>query len=536
MKRFILPILSSVLLLSNPAANARTVDQQQKEIIDAVMAVYDDELRTDPANYEVWFRRANLFYGNDQYSRALSDIDNAIKFTPATDTDLLSQEYSLRANIYIMLDRYSEALTDITEALKYDPASYAMLYQKANIELQLGMYPEAKDDYRKLGRMQNRSLESLVGLSQVAIRENNYGLANEYIDQAVGLFPNEPDIYLRRADIRQQLGNNVGSVEDMIMALSLDSRSNRAIRSITVMANTDYNSVISGLSRAISQAPENGMFYYIRAFIEQAHYHYIAAINDFNTIIDRNLYNFAGLYASLGNCYFHLCNFPEALDNTNYAIGSGGADADCYVTLSKIRLAMGDKEAALAAAERAIETGGNSASTVSLTQKAKCLLADGNYAEASALFGEAIIENPEDPSNYIIRAWIMMNHQNKKGDALTFLRRAVDLEFDPANINSLKGFALNLMGKDSDAKKWIDDIMAANPVDVDGRINYLAACLYSQIGDTEKALDCMTRSLDKGYGNLFDWTLDSTANLNIAPLRSNEEFKPLLNSYDYLFK
>lgn len=535
MKRFILPILSSFLLLSNPAG-ARTVDQQQKEIIDAVMAVYDDELRTDPANYEVWFRRANLLYGNDQYSRALSDIDNAIKFTPAADTDLLSQEYSLRANIYIMLDRYSDALPDITEALNYDPASYALLYQKANIEFQLGMFAEAKEDYRKLGRMQNRSLESLVGLSQVAIRENNYGLANEYIDQAVNLFPNEPDIYLRRADIRRQLGNNVGAVEDMIMALSLDSRSTRAIRSITLLANTDYNSVISGLSRAISQAPDNGMFYYIRASIEQAHYHYIAAINDFNTIIDRNLYNYAGLYASLGDCYYHLCNFPEALDNINYAIGSVGADASYYITLSKIRLAMGDNEAALAAAERAIEAEGNSASTVSLTQKAKCLIADEKYAEASALYGEAIIENPEDPANYIIRAWIMMNHQNKKGDAITFLRRAVELDFDASNINSLKGFALNLLGKDSEALKWIDDIMSKNPVDVDGRINYLAACLYSRLGDSDKALDCMTKSLDKGYGNLFDWTIDSTANINVDALRSNPEFKPLLNSYDYLFK
>ncbi len=509
---------------------------QQQEIIDAVMAVYDDELRIDPTNYEVWFRRANLFYGNDQYSRALSDIDNAIKHTPASDSDLLAQEYSLRANIYIMLDRYADALPDLTEALKYDPASYAIIYQKANVELQLGKYQEAKEDYRKLGRMQNRSLESLIGLSQIAIRENNFGLANEYIDQAVNLFPNEPDIYLRRADIRQQLGNNVGAVEDMIMAISLDSRSTRAIRSITDMANADYNSVISGLSRAITQAPDNGMFYYIRASIEQAHYHYVAAINDFNTIIDRNFYNYAGLYASLADCYYHICKFPEALDNINYAIGSGSADADYYITLSKIRLAMGDKEAALAAVERAIETEGNAASIMSLRQKAECMFADGIYVEASDLYGEAIVENPESPSNYIIRAWIMINHQNKKGDAATFLRRAVDLDFDDADINSLKGFALNLLGNDSDSREWVDAIMATSPVDVDGHINYIAACLYSQLGDQDKALDCMTRSLDKGYGNLYDWTLNSTANLNVAPLRKNPDFTSLLNSYDYLFK
>lgn len=535
MKRFILSIFSSALLLSN-TMSALPADPQQKEIIDAVMAVYDDELRTDPTNYEVWFRRANLFYGNDQYSRALSDIDNAIKYTPATDSDLLAQEYSLRANIYIMLDRYADALPDLAEALKHDPASYATIYQKANVELQLGKYQEAKDDYRKLGRMQNRSLESLIGLSQVAIRENNFGLANEYIDRAVNLFPNEPDIYLRRADIRNQLGNNVGAVEDMIMALSLDSRSTRAIRSITSMANRDYNSVISGLSRAITQAPDNGMFYYIRASIEQAHYHYVAAINDFNTIIERNLYNYAGLYASLAECYYHLCNFPEALDNINYAIGSGGAEADYYVILSKVRLAMGDNEAALAAAERAIETEGNAPSIQSLKQKAECMVAYGKYAEASALYGEAIVENPESPSNYIIRAWIMINHQNKKGDAMTFLRRAVDLDFDASDINSLKGFALILLGNDSDAYKWITEIMAANPVDVDGHINYLASCLYSRLGDDEKALDCMTRSLDKGYGNLYDWTVDSTANINVAPLRENPEFAPLLKSYDYLFK
>ncbi|MCM1293882.1 MAG: hypothetical protein NC230_09960, partial [Bacteroides sp.] len=329
-------LLSSAILLAPAVVQAQS--SKSKEVIDAVEKVYNEELQEDATNYNVYFRRAHLYYGQNQYLRALSDIDNAIKYTPSGDSDLLSQEYALRANIYMMTDRNEEALADITKALEYEPMSYTLLYQKANLEYELGKLTSAKEDYSRIGRIHNRSLESLIGLARVAVKENNLGLANEYVDEAVALYPANSEAYLRRASVRQLMGNNTGAVDDMILAIAVDKNSTKAISEIVNMSNKDYNAVISGLSNAISQAPEVGIYYYIRAMIAQAHYHYIAAIADYNLIIEKKLYNYHGIHARLAECYYSLCDFTSALDQINMAIG-GSRAASYYVTSAKIHLA-----------------------------------------------------------------------------------------------------------------------------------------------------------------------------------------------------
>ena len=101
---------------------------------------------------------------------------------------------------------------------------------------------------------------------------------------------------------------------------------------------------------------------------------------------------------------------------------------------------------------------------------------------------------------------------------------------------SYLGFALNLMGEDEQATIWIDNLMASKPADIDGRIHYLAAAMYSQLGDFEKAFDSMRQALERGYSNLYEWRKYDVANLSVAPLRSDARFEAMLGSYDYLFK
>lgn len=527
-------LFSSSLLLVPGLLDAQSAQSSKsQEVVDAVEKVYNEELQEDAKNYNVYFRRAHLYYGQNQYLRALSDIDNAIRYTPADDRDMLSQEYALRANIYIMTERPEEALADISKALEYEPTSYTLLYQKANLEYELGNYSAAKENFQRLSRMRNRSLESLIGLARVAVKENNLGLANEYVDEAVALYPAESEAYLRRASVRQLMGNNNGAVDDMILAIAVDKNSGKAIAELVNMANNDYNAVISGLSNAISQAPNVGVYYYIRAMIAQAHYRYIAAISDYNTIIDKKLYNYAGIHAKLAECYYALCDYTSALDQINIALGQS-QKGQYYLTSSKIYLALGNTEMAKLYAERALLLTPDD--EASLSQLALSILASGDNALASNQFGELIINNPENPVNYIIRAWIIGDKMGQQSDAMGFLTRCASLDYENTDYRSYLGFALNMMGQNEQAGQWIDNIIAAKPTDVDGRIHYIAAALYGHLGDFDKAFECMQQSLERGYANLYDWKQYDIANLSVAPLRSDARFDSMLQSYDYLFK
>lgn len=523
-------IITSSILLAPGLINAQSAKSQ--EVIDAVEKVYNEELQEDAHNYNVYFRRAHLYYGQNQYMRALSDINNAIKYTPADDKDMLSQEYALRANIYIMTERTEDALADINKALEYEPTSYSLIYQKANLEYELGNYAAAKENFQRLSRMRNRSLESLIGLARVAVKENNLGLANEYVDEAVNLYPAESEAYLRRASVRRLMGNNNGAVDDMILAIAVDKKSNKAISELVNMANTDYNAVISGLSNAITQAPNVGVYYYIRAMIAQAHYHYKSAISDYNTIIDKKLYNYHGIHAKLAECYYYLCDFTSALEQINIALGTNHNNL-YYLTSSKIYLASGNTDMAKLYAERALLNAPDNQQA--LTQMALSTLAGGDYAMASNQFGELIINNPDNPVNYIIRAWIIGDKMNQQSDAIGFLTRCAALEYDETNYRSYLGFALNLMGQNERAAEWMDNILAGKPADIDGHLHYLAAALYSHLGDFDKAFECMRQSLERGYANLYDWKYYDIANLSVAPLRKDARFDTMLENYGYLF-
>lgn len=116
-----------------------------------------------------------------------------------------------------------------------------------------------------------------------------------------------------------------------------------------------------------------------------------------------------------------------------------------------------------------------------------------------------------------------------------FLTQAVDLTDYPQSINSLRGFALQAMNDNEQARQWLESALLQTS-DIDGRAHYLAACLYAQLGDIDSAFDMMRIALQQGYASLYDWKYSDLANLNVAPLRSDDRFSQLLSTYSHLFE
>lgn len=499
----------------------------------AMMDVYEQELNANPKAYDVYFRRANEYYKFDQYLRALSDVDNAIKYAPADDADMQFQCHMLRGEIYQMLGKHTDALADFTEALRLDPSSFMALYQKGNEEYELGKYAEAKASFNRLRATNGRSAEALTGLARIAVKENNLGLASQYMDDAVSMMPSESDIYVRRASVRSMLGNNTGAVDDLIMAISIDS-SPKAFQELINMSNNDYPAVITALSNAVHQAPEQGMFYYIRAVIAQAHNHFPSAIDDYRKLIDDNMYNYAGIYASLGECYYALCDFDRALENINQAIGMTADNGVYYVPLAQTYRAQERYDDAMRSIESAVEKLGDNRAPA-LTEKGRLLYSLKKYQQAAEVFSELSIDSPDNPMYYMLRAWATLAaDKDRTSNALAIYRRMLDLDVNTALPSSLYGFALLFSGDKDGALRWAGEMLRDNH-DTDGSVNYLCACLYAQAEETDRAFDCLEAALNKGYSNRYEFTRFDDARMSLAPLRSLPRFNELLTNYSYIF-
>ena len=500
----------------------------------AVMNVYKQLLAEDPSDYETYYRRACEYYKHNQYRLALNDINNAIKYVPEDMSNIRIDQLTLRANIYLQLDSLDNALFDLKQAYALDPYSYLTLYQKANLEYQLGNYDSAKSDYTRMQRLNNRSTEALIGLARIAVKENNLGLANDYINEAVAITPSDANIYVRRASVKMMMNNANGAVDDLILAISTDNSCTKALHELVKLGNSNYSAVMTGLSNAIRQAPKVGMFYYIRAVIAEYHFNYLAAISDYQKILKDNLYNYYGIYASLADCYYALGKYDEALDNINFAITGSSKVKSYYVTKAKILRAMNNGDEAIINADKALVLDMNY--NEALRVKALALSDNNKYDESTALLGEIFLNDSKDNFSLIMRGWILERDKTQAIYAKNFYQRAIETEteIENDNINSLKGFAHLALGNSNEAINWIESIISQT-TQHDGKEYYYATCIYSWAGNYNKALEYMAKALDSGYAHYHNWIKCNDANINVAPLRDNPQFKELINKYSIIF-
>ncbi|MCM1318696.1 MAG: tetratricopeptide repeat protein [Bacteroides sp.] len=513
------------------AQNQRGIDHPMTR---AILNAYTELIQSDPSDYESYLNRGAEYYNHNEYILALNDVNKALSLTPQSDDAFQFQGHWLRGNIYLQTNKLQDALADFTIALTLDPESFSTLYLKANTDFQLGNYAAAKEGYQKLHRLNPRNSDALIGLGRVAVKENNLGIANDYLESAVQMSPNDPEVYLRRAKVREMMGNDNGAVDDLIISLSLNSSKNPgAVNAIVAYADVNYPAVMSSLSNAIAQAPENALYWYLRAQIAAAHNHYANALSDYRKIIDDRLYSYQGLYASIAECQYNMGQYAEALDNVDRALQTIKNNAQYYILKSKSLRALGRDDEAIeaAAAGHAV----NMSSTDALVQMAKCYIDKGDYSQANALLGEATLTNADDPYVYLLRAHLLEKYLNQPVAANQFRQQAAEIEiFNDDNVKSLKGFALLESGDVAGARAWIDNILANG--DSDGLANYYAACLYSRIDDNDRALACAEESLKRGYANYFNWMLNADEPINVANLRDDLRFLNLIQRYSTLFE
>ncbi len=502
-------------------------------ITKAMMRVYEQQLEEDPRDYETYFKRAIEYYNHDLYAKALGDINNALKYIPAEETDMRFQVLSMRAGIYEVTENYDKALADLNDAYQIDPSSFQILYRKANTEYLLHNYEAAKKDYQRMLNINSRSFEALIGLSRIAVVEKNLGLANEYADNAVSLAPAEADVYIRRASVRKMMGNNTGAVDDLILALSTGKNNQKSLYELVEISNVDYNAVMAGLSNAIRQAPKVGMYYYIRGVIARAHHNYVAALSDFKKITNENLYNYHGIHKEIALCKYALGSYDDAVYDINFAINNTTENQEYYVIKAKILRALGRSAEALECCDLAIEKSPNF--TPAIAEKGLCLNDLFDYGQAVVLFGEATLNEANNPYYYMLRAEALNKQLKQPTDAKVIYERVVEMEFDARDVKSLKGFALLALDRYDEAIAWIENILKS-ATDNNGLVNYYGACLYAQAGDSDKAFECMKASLQKGYANYYQWTFDSDVDINVAPIRDDSRFKELLSQYNMIFK
>ncbi|MFQ6609588.1 MAG: sulfatase-like hydrolase/transferase [Fidelibacterota bacterium] len=154
---------------------------------------------------------------NETWQNAFTMWDDNVKKTPMNP-----RPYSSRGIEYSVNGEIEKGFEDFNKAIELNPNYVNALGNRAKYYQSKGMYEKAVTDYTK-------ALESDAGYEHIWLnsRSTVYTLMGEWklalqdINQSIDLIPLNVNNYLKRGDIKKELGDLEGAVKNYSMALQL---------------------------------------------------------------------------------------------------------------------------------------------------------------------------------------------------------------------------------------------------------------------------------------------------------------------------
>lgn len=118
---------------------------KQRKNIPSAMADFGKVVEINPKYHEAYYQRSKIHAEERDYQKAIQDITNAIDSAPK-DYFLLEGYYFERGDYYFLSSQFEKALSDLDEAIRYYPHSETYLKKRAEIYRKLGKNDLAESD------------------------------------------------------------------------------------------------------------------------------------------------------------------------------------------------------------------------------------------------------------------------------------------------------------------------------------------------------------------------------------------------------
>ncbi|MBD2119187.1 serine protease, partial [Microcystis wesenbergii] len=406
-------------------AQPQVSPQQQQEIIQAITGVI---VPNTNAKADIWIERGGQLWRLFRFEEAIKAFDEAIKQNDPK-------------NVYLAW--YGKGLMLFT--LREHQTATEALQQAINT------LPK-REDLKEFH-------SSILQLQSVVYRYlENYEQALTVINQAISLFPNNPNHYNEKLAVLDQLKRYDEGLAAITQAINLAPRAAWYFNRGGLYFNQKkYELASDDFNKAIELNPNYANAYLGRGLLYQNQKKYELALADYNKAIDINrnyakaYYDRGGLYQDLGKYDLALADYSKAIDiNPNYAkayLNRG----NLYSDLQKYELALSDYDKAIDINRNYAEAYYNRGNLYFNQQKYELALADYNQAielnrnfanayvnrgalyslqqkyELAALadFSKAIEINPNDAIAYINRGLLYAKLKQTKKAKIDLQQAAI---------------------------------------------------------------------------------------------------------------
>lgn len=454
---------------------------------------------------------------NEEYGRALTAANIAVKKISSKDKEFKAFAFSTRASVFLNLEDTIQAIKDYAQAIALTPEDDRLYNARAQVYYEQGKYDLADNDYRKMISLKEGDIMGYMGIGRNANAQKRYEDAIKQFDYVSKLEPSYSSAYSFRAESYIGLKKYNEAVDDVITALGIE-QDDKAFYELQILADSAFVQTVAKLKVQKLKEPKVPSWSYDLGVVYEKTKRNAKAIQYYkeSLAIESN----KETANRISNCYYEIGDYNKALEYCDKAI--------------------------------ALDT----ANTNYLYFKANILDNAGRSEEAIKIMDSYIAQNPEEYFSYYRRGWFK-DHLEKIDDAIEDYTMAITLQPNYAYQYLNRG-VLYLQKGDSQAAdndfkqvilldsvpdapecafyayyylgdkgKAVETLNKALKKENKG-IFYDAACLYSIMGNKEQAISYLRKSLKNGYRRFAHIKRDRDLN----NIRSTAEYKALLNEYE----
>lgn len=454
---------------------------------------------------------------NEEFGRALTAANVAVKKIPSKDKEYKAFAYGTRAHVYLNLEDTIQALKDYSQAINIVPDDDRFYNQRAQVYYEQGKYDLADKDYLKMISLKEGDVMGYMGIGRNANAQKRYEDAIKQFDYVVKLEPNYSSAYSFRAESYIGLKKYNEAIDDVISALGID-RDRKAFYELQELADSAFEQTVAKLKVQKIKEPNEQSWDYDLGIVYERAAKYNKAIAYYKESLEKESNIITA--SRISSCYDDLGDYDKALEYCNQAIALDSVKANY------------------------------------LYEKANILDNAGRTQEAIKTMSDYIANTPDEPAGYYQRGWFK-DHSGDIEGALEDYTMAITLQPNEAYAYLNRGVLYRLKGENAKAESDFKQVVRLDSIpeeadcsfyayyylgqkdkaievlntvlDKDKKGNcYDAACLYSVMGEKEKALSYLRQSLEDGYRRFAHIKRDR----DLINIRNTEEFKVLMKEYE----
>ena len=475
------------------------------------------EIDEHPENGYAYLYLAHIQQHNEEYGKALSSVDNALKYIPKKDKEYKGACHYKRAGIYRALDKYDEAILDYTMAISYNPDDEDSFWERAQIYFEQEKYDLADADYRAMQKLDANSPLSFMGLGRNEVKRGNFQNAVDLYDHVVALYPEYESGYSFRAEAYMGLKRYMEAASDIVKALELDY-DNKAFGLMIDLSDSAYVQINTKL-KAMAVTDANSAYWpYCLGVINEHVKKYNEAIT--NYLKASKLDEDALTYSRISSCYEDMGEWASAIEYMDKAIALDPKDTDYILYKANIYYEAGQIQTAIEVMDQYIEVVPDYAGGYYRRGWFKDNIKDidgaiEDYTTSITLDSDYPYAIMSRGNMYLLKGECELAKQD--------FEMVVQKDTIPEE-GSCTMYALMHLGRNDEAIEWMNKMLDSSEEE---GVRYEAACLYSLMGDTEKSLYYLEESLKRGNKSYHHIMTDD----DIDNIRNLDAFKALMEKY-----